>query len=86
MKPFCLIVTLAFAALVAPAADVPKMRAALARELIALEDPSWCVADCFQAAVKFLRGETRHLPDNSGLSVTNERKCTTCLQNALKLP
>lgn len=44
-------------------ADVPAIRAALAKRLWPIHEPaSWCVADCFQAAVRFLRGETSFTP------------------------
>lgn len=40
-------------------ADLPALRAALARELTCVRAPaSWSVADVFQAAVRLLRGET----------------------------
>ena len=43
--------------------DVPAIRASLLKDLGPVSDPaSWCVADCFQAAVRFLRGETEHVP------------------------
>ena len=44
-------------------AEVPAIRAALLKSLAPVEAPaSWCVADCFQAAVKLLRGEREHVP------------------------
>ena len=43
--------------------DVPAIRAALLKDFGPVSSPaSWCVADCFQAAVKFLRGEKAHAP------------------------
>lgn len=46
-------------------ADVPKIRTALLKDFGPIDEPaSWCVADCFCAAVKFLRGETVHCPGN----------------------
>lgn len=46
------------------AEDVPAIRAALLKDLGPVSSPaSWCVADCFQAAVKLLRGEKEHMPD-----------------------
>jgi len=43
--------------------DVPTLRAALAKDFGAMRAPaSWSVADVFQAAVRFLRGETRYEP------------------------
>ena len=44
-------------------ADVPAMRAALAADLGPVRAPGeWCVADCFLAAVRLLRGEKSHMP------------------------
>ena len=44
-------------------ADVPAIRKALDAELTFIERPgSWCVADCFQAAVKMLGGAESHMP------------------------
>ena len=44
-------------------ADIPAIRRAFEKRLVPLESPaSWCIADVFQAAVKFLRGETEHMP------------------------
>ncbi len=44
-------------------AEVPAIRAALLNSLAPVESPaSWCVADCFQAAVKLLRDEKEHQP------------------------
>lgn len=43
--------------------DVPAIRAALGKDFGPISSPaSWCVADCFLAAVAFLRGEQTHLP------------------------
>ena len=42
--------------------DIPSVRAALAKELTAIRRPSWSVADAFQAAVLFLRGEKSYKP------------------------
>ena len=43
--------------------DVPAIRAALSREFGPVREPaSWSIADCFIAAVRFLRGEKEHLP------------------------
>jgi len=43
--------------------DVPTIRRALEKELFCVSEPaSWCVADCFQAAVAMLRGADRHEP------------------------
>lgn len=43
--------------------DIPGIRAALQRKFGDIREPaSWSVADVFQAVVKFLRGESRHLP------------------------
>ena len=45
------------------AEDVPAIRAALRKDFGPVSSPaSWCVADCFQAAVKFLCGEKKHVP------------------------
>lgn len=44
-------------------ADLPAIRASLTKELGPVSAPgSWSVADCFQAAVKLLNGETVHNP------------------------
>lgn len=43
------------------AAEVPRIRAALEKRLAPI-GYDWCVADAFQAAVKLLRGECRHVP------------------------
>lgn len=44
-------------------AEVPVVRAALAKSFGPIREPaSWCVADCFQAAVRLLRGETAYQP------------------------
>ena len=43
-------------------ADVSKIRRCLSTKFAAIDDPSWSLSDCFVAMVKFLRGETRHLP------------------------
>jgi hypothetical protein len=44
-------------------AEVPAIRAALRKSLAPVESPaSWCVADCFQAAVRLLRGESEYVP------------------------
>lgn len=43
--------------------DLPMIRTALMREFGCIREPaSWCVSDVFQAAVRMLRGETRHEP------------------------
>ena len=43
--------------------DIPAIRAALLRDLGPVDSPaSWCVADCFQAAVRLLRGESPCVP------------------------
>ena len=43
--------------------DVPAIRASLSREFGSVREPaSWSIADCFIAAVRFLRGEKEHLP------------------------
>ena len=43
--------------------EIPAIRAALGRELRNIVEPSsWSVADCFQAAVRLLRGEREHVP------------------------
>lgn len=43
--------------------DVPAIRASLLKAFGPVREPaSWSVADCFQAAVKFLRGEVEHQP------------------------
>ena len=44
--------------------EIPAIRAALTREFGPVRAPAeWSVADCFQAAVRLLRGEKRHEPD-----------------------
>lgn len=44
-------------------ADVPAIRTALNKRLVPMEHPaSWCIADCFQAAVRLLRGEKESVP------------------------
>ena len=44
-------------------ADLPRVKAALEQRLGPIDDPaSWCVADVFQAAVRFLRGEGELAP------------------------
>lgn len=43
-------------------ADVGKIRRSLTDRFAAIREPSWSLSDCFVAAVKFLRGEKRHLP------------------------
>jgi len=44
-------------------ADIPLIRAALEKRLGPVEEPaSWSVADCFQAAVRLLRGEKEYIP------------------------
>ena len=43
------------------AADLPRIRASFAKRLAPIGN-DWCVADAFQAAVKFLRGEKSHVP------------------------
>jgi len=43
--------------------DVPGLRQALLRDFGPVSSPaSWCVADVFQAAVRFLRGEAEYRP------------------------
>lgn len=42
--------------------DVPAIRAALLKDFSAIRGPSWSVADAFQAAVRFLRGEASYSP------------------------
>jgi len=43
--------------------DIPAIRAALLKDFGSIREPaSWSVADVFQAAVRFLRGETRAMP------------------------
>ncbi len=43
--------------------DVPAIRASLRKSLGPVRKPGeWCIADCFLAAVRFLRGETRYEP------------------------
>ena len=41
--------------------EVPEIRASLLQRIGPIAS-SWCVADAFQAAVKLLRGEARHVP------------------------
>ena len=43
-------------------ADVPRLLKHMKAGLEPVEDPSWCVSDVFQAAVRFLRGERESLP------------------------
>ncbi|MBR4654966.1 MAG: hypothetical protein IKO72_16535 [Kiritimatiellae bacterium] len=44
-------------------ADIPAARASLEKDFGAIGEPaSWCVADVFQAAVRFLRGEGARVP------------------------
>jgi len=44
-------------------ADIPAIRKALNSDFGPISAPaSWCVADCFQAAVHLLRGQERHVP------------------------
>ena len=44
-------------------ADIPTVRQALLKDFGCLHEPaSWCVADVFQAAVRFLRGEGEAAP------------------------
>ena len=43
-------------------ADVPRIYSSLCADFTGLRDPSWSVADCFLAAVAFLRGETLYRP------------------------
>lgn len=43
-------------------AEVTVMRRELANDLGPIDDPSLSVADCFQAAVRFLRGEKEYRP------------------------
>ena len=44
-------------------AEIPAIRASLLKDFGPVGVPaSWCVADCFQAAVRFLRGEKEHFP------------------------
>lgn len=44
-------------------ADIPAIRASLTRDFGPVSCPaSWCVADCFQAAVRILRGEKEYVP------------------------
>lgn len=46
--------------------DIPAIRHALAKRLSAVDLPkSWSVSDCFQAAVRFLRGDKTFLPQKS---------------------
>ncbi len=46
--------------------DVPAIRRALGRRLSAVDLPkSWSVSDCFQAAVRFLRGDKSFMPGKS---------------------
>jgi len=43
--------------------DIPTIRASLLKDFGPVSEPaSWCVADCFQAAVRLLRGESSHEP------------------------
>jgi len=42
--------------------DVSRIRKHLLEKFAPIDDPSWSLSDCFVAAVKFLRGERRHLP------------------------
>lgn len=44
-------------------ADMPRLRDRLKSDFACIREPSWCVADVYQAAVRFLRGdETSHMP------------------------
>lgn len=43
-------------------ADVSRIRRSLLEKFAPIDNPSWSISDCFVAAVKFLRGEPRHLP------------------------
>lgn len=44
-------------------ADIPAIRAALLKDFNTIREPaSWSVADAFQTAVRFLRGETSYAP------------------------
>ena len=43
--------------------EIPAIRASLLKDFGPVSDPaSWCVADCFQAAVRLLRGEASYEP------------------------
>lgn len=43
--------------------DISAVRRSLSKELGPVSEPaSWCVADCFQAAMRLLRGEKEHTP------------------------
>ena len=42
--------------------DLPFLAAHMRTRIDMTADPSWSVADVFQAALRFLRGETRHAP------------------------
>lgn len=44
------------------ASDLPAIRTALLRDFGSIREPSWSVADCFQAAVRLLRGEMEYRP------------------------
>lgn len=45
------------------AAELPAIREALRNELAPVRAPGeWCIADCFQAAVRLLRGESEYRP------------------------
>ena len=44
-------------------ADIPAIRASLLKDFGPVSVPaSWCVADCFQAAVRLLRGDAEYIP------------------------
>ena len=44
--------------------EIPAIRTALMKELAPVRSPAeWCVADCFLAAVRLLRGEAGYEPD-----------------------
>jgi hypothetical protein len=44
-------------------ADIPAIRAALAKDFNAIREPaSWSIADAFQASVRLLRGEKEYVP------------------------
>ena len=44
-------------------ADIPAIRRSLERNFTYVTDPaSWCVSDCFAAAVRMLRGEGERIP------------------------
>lgn len=46
--------------------DVPALRRALGKRLWPIHEPaSWCIADCFQAAVRIFRGEEKFLPSKA---------------------